>query len=124
MVMRRWLVYGCALALAVMAGVVYFAFDPSQAGFFPRCTFLTLTGYKCPGCGSQRALHALLHGDIAAAWHHNAALLVAIPVVAVYLVGELKRTTWLRFYRAISHPWLVYTILAAIILWWVGRNIF
>jgi len=124
MVMRRWLVYGCALALAVMAGVVYFAFDPSQAGFFPRCTFLTLTGYKCPGCGSQRALHALLHGDIAAAWQHNAALLVAIPVVAVYLVGELKRTTWPRFYRAISHPWLVYTILAAIILWWVGRNIF
>ena len=124
MVMRRWLVYGCALALAVMAGVVYFAFDPSQAGFFPRCTFLTLTGYKCPGCGSQRALHALLHGDIAAAWQHNAALLVAIPVVAVYLVGELKRTTWPRFYHAISHPWLVYTILAAIILWWVGRNIF
>ena len=121
--MRRWLIYGCAVLLAVMAGVVYFTFDPAQEAYFPRCTFLTLTGYQCPGCGSQRALHALLHGDIVAAWHHNAALLVAIPVVLIYLVGELKRTSWPRFYRAISHPAIISTLLAAIILWWIGRNI-
>ena len=65
--MRRWLIYGCAALLAVMAGVVYFTFDPAQEAYFPRCTFLTLTGYQCPGCGSQRALHALLHGDIVVA---------------------------------------------------------
>lgn len=122
--MRRWLIYGCAVLLVVMAGVVYFTFDPAQTAYFPRCTFLTLTGYQCPGCGSQRALHALLHGDIIAAWHHNAALLVAIPVVLIYLVGELKRTSWPRFYRAISHPAIICTLLAAIILWWIGRNIF
>ena len=122
--MRRWIIYGAVVALAVLAAAVYFTFDPSQAGFFPRCTFLTVTGYKCPGCGSQRALHALLHGDILAAWHYNAGLLVAIPIVAVYLVGELKRTTWSRYYRAISRPWIVYALLAAIILWWIGRNIF
>ena len=122
--MRRWLIYGCALMLAVLAAVVYFTFDPEQAAFFPRCTFLTLTGYKCPGCGSQRALHALLHGDIVTAWHHNAALLVAIPVVSLYLVGELKRTSWPRFYRAISRPAIICTLLAAIILWWIARNVF
>ena len=46
--MRRWLIHGVAVLLAVMAGVVYFTFDPAQAAYFPRCTFLTLTGYQCP----------------------------------------------------------------------------
>ena len=65
----------------------------------------------------------MLHGDLATAWHYNAGLFFAIPIIIVYLLGELKRTTWLRYYRAISQPWVIYAILAAIILWWVGRNI-
>lgn len=121
--MRRALIVLLALALVALAGMVYFAFDPSQSRFFPRCVFLSLTGWQCPGCGSQRAIHALLHGDIVGAWHYNAALLVAIPVLGGYLLGELKRTTWPRYYRAISRPIVIYTILAAAIAWWVGRNL-
>ena len=121
---RRAIVITLIMVIAVVAVTIYFFWNPATHGFFPRCVFLNLTGLKCPGCGSQRALHALLHGDIPAAWHYNAGLLVAIPTVAVYLVGELKRTTWPRYYRAISRPWIVYALLAAIILWWIGRNIF
>ena len=63
---RRLLAAAAMLAL-VAAVAVYFALDPARHPF-PRCMFLTLTGWQCPGCGSQRALHALLHGDIASAW--------------------------------------------------------
>ena len=55
-----------AVALAVMA-VVYFVFDPTTTRLFPKCAFYALTGFKCPGCGSQRAIHALLHADVLAA---------------------------------------------------------
>lgn len=121
--MRRALIVLVTLFIAIMAGVVYFAYDPSQSQFFPRCVFLSLTGWQCPGCGSQRAIHALLHGDLASAWHYNAALLVALPVLGVYLVGEIKRTTWPNYYRAISHPIVIYIILGALIAWWIGRNL-
>ena len=121
--MRRALIVLVTLFIAIMAGVVYFAYDPSQSQFFPRCVFLSLTGWQCPGCGSQRAIHALLHGDLASAWHYNAALLVALPVLGVYLVGELKRTTWPNYYRTISRPIVIYIILGALIAWWIGRNL-
>lgn len=72
---------------------VYFIFDPST-GFFPACPFLAVTGYQCPGCGAQRALHALLHLHIREAFVYNALLVIAIPYFfALYLFsyGTLKR---------------------------------
>ena len=74
--------------LALVAAVaVYFALDPARHPF-PRCMFLTLTGWQCPGCGSQRALHALLHGDIASAWALNPLMLVELPVIALVFIAE------------------------------------
>ncbi len=74
------------LAALVVAASVYFTFDPSHSAWFPKCPFLVLTGYKCPGCGSQRAVHALLTGNLATAWHYNALLVVALP-----FIGDLTR---------------------------------
>ncbi|HYH57581.1 MAG TPA: DUF2752 domain-containing protein, partial [Anseongella sp.] len=70
-----------------LAGVIvllslYFFFDPSLAGFFPPCPFKRLTGLDCPGCGSQRALHALLNLHVGAAFRFNPLLLTAIPFLA------------------------------------------
>lgn len=48
---------------------------PSQrSGFLAaltRCPFLQLTGIECPLCGLTRSWHALLHGDLAAAFAFN-----------------------------------------------------
>ena len=69
-------------AVLIALAAVYFFFDPNTEGVFPKCAFYVLTGWKCPGCGSQRALHALLHGDITGAFHMN----MWIPVAAIYIV--------------------------------------
>ena len=122
--MRKTLIIIIAMAAAIVAVAIYFFYDPSQPGtWFPRCTFLTLTGYKCAGCGSQRAIHALLHGDVTSALHYNAALLVALPLVAAYGIAEWKREAWPRFYLAINRPWVLISILVGVIAWWIGRNI-
>jgi hypothetical protein len=59
-------------------------FDPSAAGsLFPSCLFHDVTGWYCPGCGITRALHALVHFDLAHAGAMNAMLVLSLPLLAV-----------------------------------------
>ena len=110
------------LAALLVAGV-YFVFDPSEGGLFPRCPFLMLTGWQCPGCGSQRAVHALLHFDVVQAVRMNALLVLAVPYVVLLIVSEQMRRRWPRFFRLVHNPWLARVFLAVVVLWFVGRNL-
>lgn len=121
--MRRVIFTIVIVVAALMAAAIYFNFDPASSGLFPRCVFYTLTGYKCPGCGTQRAIHSLLHGDVLAAWHYNAALLVAIPVIALYGYAELRRESCPRMYARINSSVAITTIIVATLLWWILRNL-
>lgn len=121
--MRRIIVTIIIVVAALMAAAIYFNFNPAESGLFPRCVFYSLTGYKCPGCGTQRAIHSLLHGDIMAAWHYNAALLVALPVMAFYGYAEWRRKSCQRLYIIINSPYVITGIIVAVILWWILRNV-
>lgn len=109
------------LALAILC--IYFYFDPSD-NFFPRCVFLSLTGLECPGCGSQRAIHALLHGDIVAVWHFNAALFLFIPMLILLFVAEIIGPRQApRFYNIVNSRYVMWGATIVIILWWIVRNV-
>jgi hypothetical protein len=60
---------------------LFYRFDPARVSLFPPCLFKQLTGWSCAGCGSQRALHELLHGNVAAAYHLNPLIFMVLPVV-------------------------------------------
>ncbi len=122
--MRRTLVIALVVAVLLVLGFIYYALDPTASAVFPRCTFLSLTGYKCPGCGSQRAIHALLHGDVVGAFRYNALLLVAIPWIALCLYAEGQRIRNSRLYARLNAPLLIWLFLAILLLWWLLRNIF
>lgn len=111
-----------AIILTVAAIVVLYCFDPMQASFYPRCPSKLLTGCDCPGCGTLRALHALSHGDISAAWHFNAALFFALPAAVVFFIGDHPRAP--RWASAATHwRYSPVILLAAIVLWTVFRNL-
>lgn len=112
-----------AAPLLVALGAVYFFLDPAQSSLFPRCLFHEFTGWKCPGCGAQRLVHALLHGDIAAAMRHNAFLLFAIAVIAVMVIVELRRDKWPRAHNFFTSGLFVGIILALALVWTVVRNV-
>jgi hypothetical protein len=69
------------VALAACAAAVLYLGDPTHPGLFPPCPLHFLTGIYCPGCGSTRALHELLHGHLRAAAGFNFAMLLALPFV-------------------------------------------
>lgn len=122
--MRRSLIILLVFAALLVFGFIYYALDPIQSGLFPRCGFLTLTGYKCPGCGSQRAIHALLHGDVVAAFKYNALLFISVPWLALCFYAESRRTRNPRLYIRLNAPLLIWLFLAIVLLWWLLRNIF
>lgn len=109
--------------VGIVALVIYFLLDPSKSNFFPKCWFYMLTGLKCPGCGSQRAVHSLLHLDFAAAFRYNALLVLSLPVVFFLLVVEMLRTRRPRLYRRVHSQMVIWTIVAIVLVWWVLRNL-
>jgi hypothetical protein len=81
-------VAGIGVPAAGTAAWLLLRFDPNAGGgpFLP-CLFHAFTGLYCPGCGLTRALHALVHGDLARMVAMNALLpllLVALPLLAVH----------------------------------------
>ena len=77
-------------AIAVLA-LLYF-FDPSTSAIFPPCPPHALTKIHCPGCGTLRAMHALLHGDVKEALSQNILAVIFIPILpAMYFFPKYFR---------------------------------
>jgi hypothetical protein len=77
-----------AAAIVVSAAMLR-VFDPATSGVFPPCPVHFLTGWYCPGCGSLRALHQLLHGNLRAAWALNPLTILLLPFMSYGLVSHL-----------------------------------
>jgi hypothetical protein len=75
-------VVALSVALAGVAVLMLFVFDPTRTPIYPVCYFNQLTGWHCPGCGSLRALHHLTHGELATAFRCNPLLVTALPLLA------------------------------------------
>jgi len=81
-------------AAVIVAGLVIVALaDPfdTDGSLLPRCVVRETTGYLCPGCGSGRATHSLLHRRWALAWRCNPLFVIALPLMAAGLVNEAVR---------------------------------
>ena len=120
---RRRLLLLAALAAAAGLSLLY-RFAPTEDSFYPRCLFHTVTGLHCPGCGSTRCLHALLHGQLRQAAAYNALVLLALPFLLFWAgrwsVGFLRG----RPPRARPLPGWAYLLLAgAVLAFWVLRNL-
>lgn len=122
--MRRTLVVLIAIVALLVIGFTYSVLDPASSAAFPKCGFLELTGYKCPGCGSQRALHALLNGDVVAAFKYNAMLFIATPWLLLCIYAETQRLRNPVRYARLHSDTLTWLFLAMVLLWWLLRNIF
>lgn len=112
-----------AICLAAVAILLFYGLNDPAEVRAPRCILKTITGYDCPGCGAQRALHALLHGHIAMAWHYNPALFILIPLVALYGTGEFLGLHSRRLEAILYSRVTLYSLIAALLIWWIARNL-
>ena len=113
------------LALLGAAGlaVVYFI-DPRNAGTYPICPFFGLTGCYCPGCGTLRSLHQLLHGNLGSALGYNPLTVLSLPFIVYSFVAAAARAFGLPAPRAVFvHHRLIWALFWGVIAFWVLRNI-
>jgi Protein of unknown function (DUF2752) len=110
-------------AVLVLGGVYVFIFEPGRTGFFPPCLFKALTGFTCPGCGSTRALHQLLHGHLFDAFSLNPLLLIGLPFLLFALVHystHVLRGITPR--KNIFSTSVIYALFFIILSFWIFRN--
>jgi hypothetical protein len=119
-----WAAPTAVTVAAASAAAVLYAVDPNEPGHYPTCPFLYATGWYCPGCGALRALHDLLHGDVAGALARNPAVLLALPYLLLALVTWFRRSTGRTAPRSSSlPPAVVWALLGAIAAYWILRNL-
>jgi len=105
-----------AVVLIVIVLKFYYQNDPLETVKMPKCAFYVLTGWKCPGCGGQRALHYLLKGEIWQSFCQNPLLYFAtVYIAAVLAVG--KKFRFLTGIKACT-AWFI-----GIIAFWILRNV-
>ena len=110
--------------LSIAIGAAYlFIFEPGQTGFFPACPFRTLTGFTCPGCGSTRGLHRLLHGDIVSALEFNPLMVLSLPFLLYALVrytaAAVSGRPLQRHNLDAKYIWMLFGLIMS---FWIFRN--
>ena len=110
--------------LSIAAGATYlFIFEPGKSGFFPACPFRAITGFTCPGCGSTRGLHRLLHGDVVAAFEFNPLMVLSLPFLLYALVRYTTAAVRGRpLQKHYVNPKYIWMLFAVIMSFWVFRN--
>ncbi|HEY0732130.1 MAG TPA: DUF2752 domain-containing protein [Chitinophagaceae bacterium] len=106
--------------VAIIVLLLYFFLD-ARKGFFPPCPFYVITDLYCPGCGSQRALSALLHGDLAEAIQDNILLVVSIPILLWNAAVQWRKDK--QYFALLYKPVFVKAVLVVVIGFWVLRNL-
>lgn len=108
----------------IAAAVIYGMFDPADHALFPKCPFLMLTGgLRCPGCGSQRAIHALLHLQFKDAFMFNPLVIISIPFLVLLVTASILKDSHPQFYNKMNSSLISKLLLVIFILWWIVRNI-
>ena len=103
--------------------LIYVNINPATSYLMPKCLFKMLTGYDCPSCGGQRALHALLNGRVYDAFMLNPFLFLVAPYILAVLYSSFSKSmVAVKAKPFVNHYVTISIYLFVYILWWVVRN--
>ena len=110
----------CVLTL----GLTYlYLFNPANGAGYPACPFRMITGFQCPGCGTLRGLHQLLHGHPLAAFKLNPLMVMTLPFLLVVLFLTTRRALTGRMQPRLFIPAkYIWIFLVVVICFWIFRN--
>lgn len=119
------LIAGLFLVVAVLFYYVFTHNPANKENIYVSCTFKTITGWDCPGCGGQRALYNLLHFEFLKSLKYNALFLILIPYLCLLIFYEIRNYFWKtpiprNFFTSNKMLWL---FLITLLLFGILRNL-
>lgn len=115
------------LVLLGAAIALLHTFPPDQYRFYPRCPVFTYLHLQCPGCGTTRALAALLQGHLHRALQQNALTTLLLPFALFYAALIYYRSLRASAGHRMIWPQLptpaLYVLFAITAIFTVARNL-
>lgn len=112
------------LAVVSVIATVLLLFPPTQYSFYPQCPIYRYLHIQCPGCGTTRAIAALLHGHLVLALRLNALTTLLMPPATIYgffcYHRFLQRKPFHRFQMPTA---AIYSALAIAAIFTFARNL-
>ena len=111
------------LLMATVVGLCLYFGHPAEYAWLPACPFRVWTGLLCPGCGTLRATHYFLNGQLDIAFRCQPLLISLMPIL-ILLSGKMLYEHWRNIQVTLPFERQLYwLILIAIVLFFVLRNI-
>ncbi|WP_169743473.1 DUF2752 domain-containing protein [Kaistella solincola] len=108
----------------LLISTVFYFFAPSENSFYPSCIFKNITGLSCPGCGSQRAFHELLHLKFKVAFTSNPLFVLAIPYgLALLISAKIENENARKIFKILTGKRAFFLISTVIIAYFIWRNL-
>ena len=112
------------LFLGLFVGGVVAVLVPEERRLVPPCGFRSFTGLYCAGCGTSRAMAALVRGDLLTALRANAFAVIVVVPVFIGLVYNALEAFGVRLPRPPRvHPTLIWAFGIAVLVFWIARNL-
>lgn len=118
---KFWLLSGGGVLAGAMLIVLYI-YNPARVHLLPPCFLYSTTGLYCPGCGGTRAMHQLLHGNLAMSLRCNVLLLIILPWL-LFLIGRsngwwpvVMKNLWLE-------RLLIWGVVGLMLVYGLARNL-
>ena len=126
---KKRVLIGLAIIISLLTGVyLYSQYNPEDYLLFPKCPVYTITGYQCPGCGSQRALHNFFQGNILMAFAHNPLIMFLVPYImlGIYIeyISNKSASLTARLRNIFYGKWAQLTLAIVIVSYTILRNIY
>jgi hypothetical protein len=117
-----FIVLGISVGLLLV--YVYYKINPADQAWMPKCPFHVMTGLHCPGCGSQRAIHDFLHGNIFEGFKHNFLLGLGVLVLLYKVFLVIRKIVYpKKNSNLLYHPKTPWIVLVLIFSFWILRNL-
>lgn len=124
--MRKLIVVSFSIIFPIIIITLYYFYNEANSAWSMQCTFHQVTGLQCPGCGGQRALHHLLHGNLITSLRYNALFVIFIPffiylyIILIKVYGLKKQIYIDNFLFSRRFGW---SVLVVAISFFILRNI-